>query len=177
MHQLVNKRLLYSFYLQLADCTIEILSDLCKSRRWSLSSSCNILGTLLNNKNSHIRLYNWKGQSKQHVVYCNAHYKLCILWLLTASGMLSQVHGIFHHLCTAFIPLHSHYFHLLVNFPVKCATVMILMIILQEFVSPPSTNYPPLTPQKNKYVGRLLNYDLYMDFLFQTKFAQSTAQF
>ena len=55
--------------------------------------------------------------------------------------------------------------------------VMILMIILQESVSPLSTNYPPLAPQKNKYVGWLLNYDLYTDFLFQTKFAQSIAQF
>jgi hypothetical protein len=176
VHQLVNKRLWYSFYLKLADFTTEILRDLCKSRRSSLSI-CNILGTLLNSTNSHIHLYNWKGQSKQHVVYCNAHYTLCILWLSTASVMLSQVYSIFHHLCTAFIPLNSHYFHPLVNFPVKCAMVMILMIILQEFVSPPSTNYPPLAPQKNKHVGWLLNYDLYMDFLFQTKFAQSTAQF
>jgi len=44
--------------------------------------------------------------------------------------------------------------------------VMILMIILQEFLSALSTNYPPLAPSKNKYVGQLLNYDLYMDFLF-----------
>jgi len=94
-----------------------------------------------------------------------------------ATVMLSQVHGIFHHLCTAFNPLNSHYFHLLVNFPVKHAVVLILMIILQEPVSPLSTNYPPMVPPKNKYVGQLLNYDLYMDFLFQTKFAQLIAQF
>ena len=55
--------------------------------------------------------------------------------------------------------------------------VMILMIILQEFVSRVSTNYPPLAPQNNKNVGQLLNYDLYMDFLFHTKFDQSIAQF
>lgn len=43
---------------------------------------------------------------------------------------------------------------------------MILTIVLQEFVSPLSTNYPPLAPQKNKYVGQLFNYDLYVDFLY-----------
>jgi hypothetical protein len=45
--------------------------------------------------------------------------------------------------------------------------VMILIIILQEFVSSVNTNYPPLAPSKKKYVGQLLNYDLYMDFLFR----------
>jgi hypothetical protein len=111
---------MYSFNLQLANFTTEILSDLCKSLKSSLSS-CNILGILLNDTNSHINLYNWKGQSKQHAVYCNAQYKLCIWWLPTANFTLSQVHCIFHHPCTAFNPLNSHYCHLLVNFAVKCA--------------------------------------------------------
>lgn len=129
---------------------LTIRADICKSWRSSLSTF-NTLGTLLNNADSYIHLQNSKGQSK-HAINSNTCYKLCQLWLPTAIVMFSQVHSIFHHYYTAFIPLNTHYCQMPVNFLVKYAAVIILMIILQKYVSPINGNYPLLTP-KNKVWG------------------------